>query len=131
MRHHTIVVSSFSEERIKCAQDKARSLFNRMLDEDDVQWGGMVSGALLSPVNGYWTFFIAPDGSKEGWSESERGEKLRAEFVRWLDEQRHSDGSSSIHWVEVMFADDDWKAEIVSHSNEKARRDKYNKERQR
>lgn len=37
-------------------------------------------------MNGYLTFVLAPDGSKEGWEESNIGDDLRDEVVEWLSQ---------------------------------------------
>ena len=52
-------------------------------------------------VNGERSFFIPPDGSKEGWSDSDKGDERRNEFVEWL----RSEGQ--VHWVEVCYAEDE------------------------
>ncbi len=35
-------------------------------------------------INVYRTFFLAPDGSKEGWAESDAGDALRNDVMMWL-----------------------------------------------
>jgi len=35
-------------------------------------------------INAYRTFFLAPDGSKESWAESDTGDDLRDDVVKWL-----------------------------------------------
>ena len=47
----------------------------------------------LSPlmVNGYWTLFVFPDGSKEGWDDSELGDKRRLDAALFFSDQ---DGST-------------------------------------
>lgn len=99
MRHHAIVVTTFVGD-IEEAHAKAVELFS--------SWGGeradtgVVSEIVGSWINGYHSFFIAPDGSKEGREESENGDKARDEFIAWIEaEQRY------LRYVEVQFADDD------------------------
>lgn len=36
-----------------------------------------------SPMNGFWSFLIVPDGSKEGWADSDTGEIARAKWIEW------------------------------------------------
>ncbi len=46
-----------------------------------------IQGYLLGPargVNGHDTFCFAPDGSKEGWSESDEAEKWREDFLDFV-----------------------------------------------
>lgn len=35
-------------------------------------------------LNGYLTFFLAPDGSKEHWPQSDAGNVLRNDVITWL-----------------------------------------------
>lgn len=58
-----------------------------------------------APVNGYHTFILVPDGSKEGWPESDAGDQFRAEFISFLDSFAYEDGSSNISWVEVAYGE--------------------------
>jgi hypothetical protein len=73
-------------------------------------------------INGYWSFAVFPDGSKEGWEASTEGDTGRAAFIAWLDAQRYSDGSSPFNWVEVQYGDDEEITEVTAHSDEKRRK---------
>ena len=107
MRHHAIVVTSWNYELLEIAHSKAKEIFEQV--------------APITPktINGYVSFLVAPDGSKEGWEYSDNGNKARSEFISWLDSQRHDDGSTSLHWVEIQFADDDKETKIISHSDKR------------
>ncbi|MCZ6655585.1 MAG: hypothetical protein O7D91_21460 [Planctomycetota bacterium] len=61
----------------------------------------------LSPaqVNDTTSFILWPDGSKEGWQESDDGDDLRSKFIRRIAEDDYSDGSSPWAWVEVGFGE--------------------------
>jgi hypothetical protein len=114
MRHHAIVVTgvhydSMGANNIKTAHAKAASIF---------KW---VSP--LSPVcmNGFQSFFIPPDGRKEGWDESDEGDRERRCFISYLESIKYEDGSSPVDWIEVQFGDDDWKTMVVHDSDEKRR----------
>ena len=58
-------------------------------------------------INAQYSFFIAPDGSKEGWEESNNCDDARTEFTQWLIK-------SNIDYIEVRFGGDDKKAKIIS-----------------
>jgi hypothetical protein len=73
-RHHAIVVTSWDEKHIELAHAKAREIF-----------GDHVTEILPPATNGYRTFLIGPDGSKEWWPESDAGDKRRAEFRQWVE----------------------------------------------
>jgi len=99
---HAIVVSSWDKTLIAKAHKKALEIFPH------------VSERVPHIVNGGQSFLIPPDGSKAGCGDSDEGDARRAQFVAWLDKQRYYDGSTSLRWVEVLYADDEGRAEIVS-----------------
>lgn len=102
--HHAIVVSSFDEKLAIKAHRKAYAMFYS------------VSGILISQVNAEYSFFIPTDGSKDGWAESEAGDKQRKAFMDWCDSQAHEDGSNSLQAVEMFYHDENNKAGIVRHT---------------
>jgi hypothetical protein len=108
MRHHAIVVTSFNEKLTREAHAKALGLFGL----------AGVSTILTAPSNSYFSFFVGPDGSKEGWPESDRGDSLRELFIEWLREQYHEDGSSNIFWAEVQYGDDEDEAALCGSSDD-------------
>jgi len=105
MRHHAIVVSSWSGEDTRKAHKHAMDIFP------------LVSEILTTNINGYHSFFIPTDGSKEGWDESDLGDDRRDSFIKWINSQRYEDGSSSLDWVEVQYGDDNKQTIIVRDSD--------------
>jgi hypothetical protein len=93
-RHHSIVLTSWNEAKLTEAHAKA------------VELGCTVSEITAEVVNGYRSFFVAPDGSKEGWPASREGWQRRCALIEWLRAQYYPDSSSPIEWVEVQFGDD-------------------------
>lgn len=79
IRHHAIIVTRWSHDSLVDAQKKA------------IELGHAVSAIVRSVINGYESFLIAPDGSKEGWSESDDGDARRDKFIEWLENRRHGD----------------------------------------
>lgn len=71
IRHHGIVVTG-SGERIESAHAMALTIFPT------------VSPLLPGRMNGYASFFVPPDGSKEGWKDSQDGDNERDRFIAWL-----------------------------------------------
>lgn len=102
MRAHAIVVDSWSADIIE-AHEKAAEMF---------PW---VSPLSPPACNGNRSFFIPPDGSKEGWAESDLGDDRRKAFKRWLRTKCYDDGSTSLRWVEVQFADDENENKVIDH----------------
>lgn len=108
IRHHAIIVTSFDEGLIQKAYMMALEIF-------DPQHVSPVIGPV---TNAFYTFFVGPDGSKEGWKTSDDGDERRDRFIVWLDMQRHEDGSTSLDWVEVQYGDDNHETCIVRDSDQ-------------
>lgn len=123
MRHHAIVVTSYDEDRIVRAHEEAHALF----DAEDYAGRQVAQVGPLTDasVNCFQSFLVAPDGSKEGWDESDRGDAAREAFVAWLDAQRYSDNSSSIDWVEVQYGDENHETKVVNDSHAQIREHGY------
>lgn len=115
-RHHCLVVTSWNAELLTEAHQAAVDIFAKAAAGG---YPGMrVSEVVPSPRNGVTSFFVPPDGSKEGWDESEAGDGARNAFVEWLNARRYDDGSTSLDWVEVQYGDDERKTKITRHSDE-------------
>jgi hypothetical protein len=93
IRHHAVLVTSLSDETA-IARDTAKSL------------GLLVSDIVDAAANGYASFFVAPDGSKEGWDCSDTHNERRERFVEWLRARAYNDGSSMYSWALVQYGDD-------------------------
>ncbi|MCK5613130.1 hypothetical protein KAR91_65255 [Candidatus Pacearchaeota archaeon] len=106
MKHHAIVVTSWNDELLQEVHAKAMEIFDQV--------------APITPpvVNGYVSFLIAPDGSKEGWPDSHIGDYKRKEFIAWVDSKRYDDGDTAVEYVEVQFGDDEENTKIIRHSDD-------------
>ena len=100
MRHHAIIVTSWNRRSMLEARNKAKKIFP------------YVSEISPETTNGYYSLFIPPDGSKEGWDESDEGNERRNKFLSWLTIY------SIFDWVEVQFGDDEGVTRICRHSDE-------------
>ncbi len=105
IKHHGIAVTSSIDELIKEAHDQAKSIFKEQ-----------TSGILNSETNGYKSFFIAPDGSKEGWHTSCEGDRQRDKFVEWVNSKAYEDGSNSISFCEFSYGEDNGYCKIENHN---------------
>ncbi len=75
LKHDAVIVTSWDNKYIMEPHAKAIELF-----------GSLVSDCMPGVVNGQASFFIAPDGSKEGWNESDDHDDKRKEFLDWMKE---------------------------------------------
>jgi hypothetical protein len=120
MSHNAIVVTSWQDKAIEAAHAEARRLFSVVGDSilpSDADPACYVTNITETAVNGYRSFLVAPDGSKEGWSHSDWGEEQREKFIRYLVAGRYEDGSGRCDWVEVQYGNDDHRTEIVRDSD--------------
>lgn len=104
IRHNAIVVTSWRSADIEAAANYAASI------------GLLVIGPSDEVVNGYRTLLVCPDGSKEGWNESNDGDRRRCDFRIWLDKRGHEDGGNPLEWVEVAYGYDDGNASVEFHA---------------
>lgn len=109
LKHHTIVVTGWQEEKVLEAREKAVSIFNEAFagylgcrNIGDI----LVSPILSGMVNSQYSFFIAPDGSKEGWEASDMGDNARDNFIKWLKDGREND-EHYLDYFEISFGGDD------------------------
>lgn len=104
MRHDAIVVTSWKRAAIEEAAEKARAL------------GLEVLGPSAEVTNGISTLLVCPDGSKEGWDESDAFDAKRAAYLGYLNGVRYEDNSSCLSWVALAYGSDDREAAITAHA---------------
>ena len=92
VKHNAVIVTTWSKEHVKAAHQKALDVFPERV----------VSPVQVTQTNQYRSFFIGPDGSKEGWPESDKGDAQRAEFIEWLDTQ-----AGYLTWLMVEYGEVD------------------------
>lgn len=101
IKHHAIIVSAGRATHIEKSHQRAIDMFGK----------SMISELVHSPTNAYVSFFIAPDGSKEGWGDSDTGDEQRAEYIKYL-----SMCEGYVDYVELFYGDDEGEAGIVNHN---------------
>lgn len=111
IRDHCIVVVGCYGDYLDKAHTEAIRIF---------PWVSPISPAA---VNHSRAFFIPPDGSKEGWAESETGDNQRDQFVTYLRSLAYKDGSSPLAWVEVRVSDDEGEIWVEQHHHSSTKRE--------
>jgi hypothetical protein len=122
IRHHAIIVSSALDLRegrpwIEVAHDVAVQIFegsDGLLRETPRQ----VTPATAEVTNGYRSFAVLSDGSKEDGDKSDEGDAARGAFIDWLESMVYEDGSSPFSWAKVQYGDDEGISCVVRHSDE-------------
>lgn len=111
MRHHAIIVTTWDKGVIEEVHKTATQLFQPQ----------SVSGVLQGTANEYYTVFVGPDGSKEGWAESDKGDQLRAHFIEYL----HT--LFPVEWAEVQYHDENGDEKVTRSSMKEVACEKCNK----
>lgn len=106
MRHHAIIVTGCLDGYVERAFARAASL------------GMKPTPISAETTNGYRSFLVPPDGSKERWDESDEGDSKRERLIVFLNSLRYDDKSSPVDWIEVQFGDDERVSKVTRHSDE-------------
>lgn len=101
MCHHAIIVTNYDKKNAEEAHQKAKS------------FGLQTSEVVESTTDSYFTFVVFPDGSKEGWPESEEGDAKRGLFIKWIKSQVFEDGSTSFDWAHLQYGDEEGDDKIL------------------
>ena len=100
IKHNAIIITLYDGDKYNQVIEEAKSVFGEE----------MVSDSVTSIMNGFKSFFIGPDGSKEGWDHSDDGDENRAKFIEWCK-------GKSVDYVEVSYGGDEPKlSHIVNHN---------------
>lgn len=102
IRHHAMIITDCDLERIR---DIHRFATLCSLNPTSI---------MDSPVNGYRTFFIPPDGSKEGWEPSNEGDEERKRFKQFI-RKRHP----YCDWTEISYGGDDGHSQVEDDCTKK------------
>lgn len=100
MVHHAVLVTSWDAAALADARATALDLYGQE------GMASLVSAIVPGVENGEATFVVVPDGSKEGWGESQASDRARFAFMQYLHDCRHEDDSSSLQWCEVQYGDE-------------------------
>ena len=98
IRHNAILVTGWNVH-VDEAHKMALSIFPC----------AQVTDVTREVINGYKSFLVAPDGSKEGWADSDDGDSRRADFIRRLETT-----DWYLDWVEVRYGTEGGAAQIVN-----------------
>lgn len=98
VRHNAIIATGWQSEAVDALVAYATSLGAEAIRGSE-------------QINGYITVCITPDGSKEGWSNSDDGDDRRSKIREWLlgaDSRKQY-----FEWCEVAYGSDDAEASVV------------------
>lgn len=114
IQHHSIIVTCNDKESLALVRNEVLRLYKSNMEAKNSNQ--LVSPILDSLINKFCSFFIAPDGSKEGYDASEDGNRIRKKIVEFLNSLAEADGSNSIKFVEVSFGNDAGTAAVENYN---------------
>lgn len=113
--NHAIVVTYWDENDVKKAHAMALEMYSSAFMDgplgDKSDGVRLVSPVIRGIINDQSSFFIAPDGGKEGWHSSNLSDEARRRFMDWLFKE------SSCDFVEVQFGGDSKGSTITRDRN--------------
>ncbi len=116
MRHNAVIVTAAGDvmrgERDGVPAPDVEA-FRQSLPE---KWRRLVTGPVRSVMEDYVTFAFLPDGSHEGWDDSNLGDELRQRFLD-LFTFAHEDGSTPFDVLDVRFGgdvDEDFEPAVIA-----------------
>jgi hypothetical protein len=95
INHNAIIATTWNED--------VAVQFQSWIEAQSLHEDSIVS--LISRSNRYTTFFVGPDGSKEGWPQSDYGDKVREQIKKRFALDNYEDGSSPWNWIEVGYGE--------------------------
>lgn len=107
-QHHAIVITA----------TRFRDTDNVILDiheEARRRFGHLCSEIINSRVNGYHSFFIAPNGRVVGRIESNQWNAEREDFIRWLRDYETSNEFAFPEWTYVEYGGDYHVSNVIDH----------------
>ena len=95
MRHHAIIVTGWDDKEghLQKAHEYAKEIFSAVSEITD------------EVINGFRSFLVPPDGSKEGWDESDEGDERRQKFLIYLTDPEIR---GWVSWAEVSWTVASW-----------------------
>jgi hypothetical protein len=112
IRHHTIAITSADRAVLETLRMQIINIYKEKMEAK--KGAQLVSPLVESLINNFCTFYIAPDGSKEGYDASEDGDVIRKLIIELINKLKQLDGENPVRFVEVFFGDDTTKSEIVA-----------------
>lgn len=114
IRHHVIVVTSNQKEKLEKIRKEVIELYQSKMEAKNSS--KLVGPIQESLINGFVTFLIAPDGSKEGYDASDDADRIRQLVVDLVRSFPSNEEEGYLQFVEVSYGQDDGKAQIVSNN---------------
>jgi hypothetical protein len=111
MRHNAVIVTA-ADYAMRGEYGVAAPDVEAFRESLPEEWRRLLVGPVQSVMNGYLSFAFLPDGSKEGWGDSDLGDEFRQRFID-LFAFAYEDGSTpfDVLVIDARFGGDEPGAE--------------------
>lgn len=96
IQHHALIAVTWDDAEAKRMRDWVDGLTEKVSSGMEIK---ELFREIPSTTNGYTTFVMAPDGSKEGWATSNMADSVRTEFRLQIEKSGRWD------WIEATFGE--------------------------
>jgi len=112
IQHHVLIITCNDRNTLELIRQKAAELFKTYMEASS--GSKLLTEIKESLINNYFTFFIIPDGSKEGYDASDDGDIIRQKLIEHL---KTVIAATEFHlsYAELAFGGDDGKAAIINY----------------
>ena len=104
IRHHALIITCNDRKLLESIRNKALELYKQHMEASS--GSNLVSEIKESIVNHYASFFIIPDGSKEGYDASDDGDVIREKLIAYITPLCISE-AYHLSFGEISFGADD------------------------
>jgi len=104
IRHHALIITCNDRKVLESIRSKALELYKQHMEASS--GSNLVSGIQDSIVNHYASFFIVPDGSKEGYDASDDGDVIRKKIIEFITPLCKSE-TYHLSYGEISYGADD------------------------
>jgi hypothetical protein len=114
IRHHAIIITAKDCETLELIRKEVMYLFDEYMEAKTGYQ--LVSPIVRGLINKYCSFFVAPDGSIEGYDASHDADMVREKIIEFLNSVVKPDESNCISFVEVSYGSFGNTAEVLNHN---------------
>jgi len=104
IQHDAMIVIGSDRSDVNKAHSFAERLFLRDVETSTTHYVLPLTAVMYGYCNGYCSFAVLPDGSKEGWAPSTYADEMRAELKDYIEKLNKRSGTF-LHVVEVSFGE--------------------------
>ncbi len=111
IRHHSIIVTVNDKATIEDLRKKINEVYTKNMEaKNGFQ---LLSPTIPSLINNFFSFFIAPDGSKEGYDASDDADRVRKLVLEMLRNYKPKEDTVIVQFVELFYGDENEPSSIL------------------